>query len=104
MVLAVARLRGLMALVGLGVAGVVLGGFAIPALLTGESGVPVALVAASTIMFVVLYTTHGVSLRTSAALAGTLAGMALTAAVGWWAVGSAHLTGVVDEGGLPGAL
>jgi uncharacterized membrane protein len=98
-VLAVARLRGLMALVGLGVAGVVIGGFAIPALLAGESALPVALVAAAGIMYVVLYSTHGISLRTSAALAGTLAGMALTAAIGWWAVGSAHLTGVVDDGG-----
>ena len=98
-VLVVARLRGLMALIGLGVAGVVLGGFAVPALLTGESAVPVALVAASAIMFVVLYSTHGVSLRTSAALAGTLAGMVITAGIAWWSVGSAHLTGVVDDGG-----
>ena len=98
-VLAVARLRGLMALVGLGVAGVVIGGFAIPALLAGESALPVALVTAAGIMYVVLYSTHGISLRTSAALAGTLAGMALTAGIGWWAVGSAHLTGVVDDGG-----
>ena len=98
-VLAVARLRGLMALVGLGVAGAVLGGFAVPAWLTGEAAVPVALVASAAIMYVVLYTTHGFSIRTSAALAGTLAGMAITAGIGWWAVGSAHLTGVVDQGG-----
>jgi uncharacterized membrane protein len=98
-VIAVARFRGLMALVGLGVAGVVLGGFAIPAWLTGEAAVPVALVASGAIMYVVLYTTHGISIRTSAALAGTLTGMALTAGIGWWAVSSAHLTGVVDEGG-----
>ena len=98
-VLVVARLRGLMALVGLGVAGAVLGFFVLPALLSGESALPVALVASAVIMYVVLYTTHGLSLRTSAALAGTLAGMALTAAIGWWAVGSAHLTGVVDDGG-----
>jgi uncharacterized membrane protein len=98
-VLAVARLRGLMALVGLAVAGAVVGGFVIPALLTGESAVPVALAGSAAIMFVVLYSTHGLSLRTSTALGGTLAGMAITAAVGWWAVGSAHLTGVVDDGG-----
>jgi len=98
-VVAVARLRGLMALVGLGVAGLVLGRFAIPALLTGEAAVPVALVASAVIMYFVLYTTHGPSLRTSAALAGTLVGMVLTAGIGWWAVGSAHLTGVVDDGG-----
>jgi uncharacterized membrane protein len=98
-VIAVARFRGLMALLGLGVAGVVLGGFAVPAWLTGQAAVPVALTASAAIMYVVLYTTHGFSVRTSAALAGTLAGMAITAAVGWWSVSSAHLTGVVDEGG-----
>lgn len=98
-VLAVARLRGLMALVGLAFAGLVVGLFVVPALLTGESAVAVALVASTAIMYVVLYTTHGVSLRTSAALAGTLAGMGLTAAIGWWSVTSANLTGVVDEGG-----
>jgi uncharacterized membrane protein len=57
------------------------------------------LVASGAIMYVVLYTTHGFSIRTSAALAGTLAGMAITAGIGWWSVHSAHLTGVVDEGG-----
>jgi uncharacterized membrane protein len=98
-VLVVARLRGLMALIGLGVAGAVIGGFAIPALLAGEPPVPVALVASTAIMYVVLYMTHGPSIRTSAALAGTLTGLALTAGIGWWAVGSAHLTGVVDDGG-----
>jgi uncharacterized membrane protein len=98
-VLAVARLRGLMALIGLGVAGVVFGVYAIPAMLAGEAAVPVALTASAAIMYVVLYTTHGPSLRTSAALAGTLAGMGLTAGIGWWAVSEAHLTGVVDDGG-----
>jgi uncharacterized membrane protein len=98
-VIAVARLRGLMALVGLGVAAVVVGFFAIPALLTGESAIAVALVASAAIMYVVLFTTHGFSMRTSAALGGTLAGMLLIAGVAWWAVGSAHLTGVVDQGG-----
>jgi uncharacterized membrane protein len=98
-VVAVARFRGLMAILGLGVAGVVLGGFALPAWLTGEPAIPVALVASCAIMYVVLYTTHGFSIRTSAALAGTLTGMVITAGIGWWAVSSAHLTGVVDQGG-----
>jgi uncharacterized membrane protein len=89
----------LLALVGLGVAGVVVGFFAIPALLAGEQAVVVALVASAAIMYVVLYTTHGFSIRTSAALGGTLTGMAITAGIAWWAVGSAHLTGVVDQGG-----
>ena len=98
-VLGIARLRGLMALLGLGFASVVVLGFAVPALLTGEAGIPVALVAATAIMYVVLYTTHGFSIRTSTALAGTLAGLAITALVGWWAVRSTHLSGIADEGG-----
>ena len=97
-VVAVARLRGLMALVGLGVAAGVIGLFLLPALLSGQPVLPVAVVAAVAIMYVVLYTTHGVSLRTSVALGGTLAGVALTALVSWYAVGGTHLSGVVDEG------
>ncbi|WP_309647641.1 YibE/F family protein [Nocardioides sp.] len=98
-VLGIARLRGLMALLGLAFASVVVLGFAVPALLTGEPGIPVALVAATAIMYVVLYTTHGFSIRTSTALAGTLAGLAITAVVGWWAVRSTHLSGIADESG-----
>jgi uncharacterized membrane protein len=97
-VLAVARLRGLMALVGLAFATVVISVFVLPSLLSGESGALVGMVGSAAIMYVVLYTTHGWSLRTSAALAGTLAGIAVTAAIGVAAVGSTRLTGVSDEG------
>lgn len=97
-VLAVARFRGLMALLGLGFATVVLSVFVLPALLSGEPGVLVGMVGSAAIMYVVLYTTHGWSLRTSAALAGTLAGIVLTAAIGLLAVGGTRLTGVADEG------
>ncbi|MCD4523528.1 YibE/F family protein [Nocardioides sp. cx-173] len=104
-VVAIARLRGVMALLGLGFASAVMFVFALPALLTGESAIPVALVAATVIMYVVLYTTHGFSVRTSTALAGTLAGLAITAFVGWWAVRSTHLAGVAgEEGGLLAAF
>jgi uncharacterized membrane protein len=98
-VVAVARLRGLMALVGLAFAAVVVSLFVVPSLLTGESPVPVAVVGAVAIMYVVLFTTHGFSIRTSAALAGTLGGIAVTAALGAWAVGATHLTGITDEAG-----
>jgi len=95
----VARLRGLLALVGLVIAGLVIGKFMLPALLAGESGVGVALAGSAAIMFVVLYLTHGVSLRTSAALAGTLVGIAITAGLGAWAVSGARLSGVADDFG-----
>lgn len=97
LVLLVARWRGLGALVGLGLAFGVLGVFTLPALLDGMPALPVALVSASLIMFVVLYLAHGVSLRTSTALVGTLAGLVLTAGIAAWATGAAHLTGLSDE-------
>jgi uncharacterized membrane protein len=98
-VLLVARWRGLMALVGLGFAAAVVTFFVLPALLTGEPAIPVAVTGSTAIMFVVLYTTHGFSLRTSTALLGTLAGLAASALVGAWAVGGSHLTGITDESG-----
>ncbi|GGO73915.1 YibE/F family protein [Nocardioides deserti] len=96
-VLLVARWRGLLALLGLGFAGLVLLGFVLPALLTGEPGLAVGLVGSTLIMVVVLYTTHGFSVRTSAALAGTLAGLAVTALLGLVATRAARLTGFGDE-------
>ena len=96
-VVAVARVRGLMAVVGLAVSGLVLWNFTLPALLVGENGLAVAMVTATLLLVVVLYTTHGPSLRTSAALVGTLLGAGLTTAIaGFWS-SRASLTGVSDE-------
>ncbi|SDC41356.1 YibE/F family protein [Nocardioides lianchengensis] len=97
-VVAVARLRGVLALVGLGFAGLVLLQFVLPALLVGEPAIAVGLVGSAAIMYVVLFTTHGFSIRTSAALAGTHVGVALTAVVGWLAVRATSLSGIGDDG------
>jgi uncharacterized membrane protein len=96
-VAAVARARGLLAVLGLGFAGAVVVNFMLPALLEGHSGIGVAVVSSSLIMFVVLYLAHGVSLRTSAALAGTLLGVGVTAFLAQIAVGGARLSGIGNE-------
>ncbi|WP_249666249.1 YibE/F family protein [Nocardioides faecalis] len=96
-VLVIARVRGLLALIGLAFGAVVVWWWVLPALLDGAPGVGVALAGSSAIMFVVLYTTHGFSLRTSTALAGTLLGIVVTAGIGVIAISDAHLTGVSDE-------
>jgi uncharacterized membrane protein len=96
-VVAVARWRGALALVGLVFAGVVVIQFMLPALLRDKPGTAVALVGCTAIMYVVLYLAHGVSLRTSTALAGTLAGIGATALIGHFAIGGTHLSGVGDE-------
>ncbi|HSV39328.1 MAG TPA: YibE/F family protein [Nocardioidaceae bacterium] len=96
-VAAVARLRGILALVSLGIGGILLFQFMLPALLAGSSGIAVALTGSAAIMFGVLYLTHGPTVRTSAALAGTLVGIVITAGLGEVAVRAALLTGVSNE-------
>lgn len=95
----VARLRGILAIIGLGFGGLVVIKFMLPALLEGQPGMRVALIASTTIMFVVLYLAHGLSIRTSTALAGTLFGVAITAVLGVMAVHLARLSGVADDEG-----
>jgi uncharacterized membrane protein len=93
----VARWRGFRALIGIVVAFVVLVGFLLPALRDGAPAVPVALVASTAILFAVIYLAHGVSLRTSAALLGTLTAMLLAAGLSWAAIELTHLTGLSDD-------
>lgn len=99
-VLAVARWRGLAALAGLAGAFVVITWFTLPALLTGQNALGVALVTSSLVMFVVLYVAHGFTARTSTALLGTLVGLAITALLGWWGSGASNITGLTSEESL----
>ncbi|OBG76465.1 MULTISPECIES: YibE/F family protein [unclassified Mycobacterium] len=96
-IVVVARWRGLLALVGIVVAFLVLVVFLLPALRDGAPAVPVALVASAAILYAVIYLAHGVNLRTSAALLGTLSALLLAAGLSWAAVELAHLTGLSDE-------
>jgi len=96
-IVAVARWRGLRALVGIVVAFGVLVVFMLPALRDGTSAIPVALVASSVILYAVIYLAHGVSLRTSAALLGTLASLLVAAVLSWAAIALTHLTGLSEE-------
>ena len=93
LVIAVARLRGLAALIGLVIAFGILRAFMLPALLAGEPAIPVAVVGSALIMFVALYVAHGVSMRTTTAVIGTMFGLAATAVLGWAVTQLAHLTG-----------
>ncbi|KQS71335.1 YibE/F family protein [Modestobacter sp. Leaf380] len=96
-VAAVARWRGIAAIVGLVVSFVVLLQFVLPGILGESSPVLVTLVGSSAIMFVVLYLAHGFSARTTTALIGTLFGLILVAVLGAVAVGAARLTGLSGE-------
>ena len=92
--------RGLLALVGLVFSGGMIVLFMLPALLRGGPGAAIALVGAAAILYVVLYLAHGFSVRTSAALAGTLAGVAVTAIVAQLAVSTTRLSGIDESAGF----
>jgi uncharacterized membrane protein len=96
-VVAVAGWRGLRALVGIVVAFAVLVVFMLPALRDGAAAIPVALVASAVILYAVIYLAHGVSLRTSAALLGTLTSLLIAAVLSWGAIELTHLTGLSDD-------
>ncbi|WP_308121848.1 YibE/F family protein [Actinotalea ferrariae] len=100
LVVAVARLRGAAALLGLGLSLAGLAWFTLPALIAGRPAAAVAVVSATGIMVVVLYLVHGFSARTSTALVGTVVGILLTAGIGAWATGATHLTGLGGENSL----
>ena len=96
-VVLVVRLRGAMALLSLAFAAAVVVAFLVPALLTGRPPVPVTVAAAVLILIVILYATHGPSLRTSVALLGALTGVGLSVGFAWLGVLSTRLGGLGDD-------
>lgn len=99
-VVALARVRGLLALAAMGFTLVLLVAFVAPAVLDGSDPLLVCVVAASAIAIVTLYLTHGFTPGTTMALAGTLSALALTLAVSWFSFGLFEFTGLATEEGL----
>lgn len=93
----VAAWRGFRSVLGLAFAFLVLGVFTLPAILAGSSPVAVAVVSSAAILFVVLYLAHGVSLRTSSALLGTLTSLVLAGVLSWLAIRTMNLTGLSGD-------
>jgi uncharacterized membrane protein len=91
------RWEGVGSLFSLGVSLGALYVFVLPALSHGERPLLVAVVAASFIMIVALFATHGISAMTSVAVIGTLLSLALTASLGLVFTSVMHFTGLGDE-------
>ncbi|WAX79057.1 YibE/F family protein [Streptomyces sp. KMM 9044] len=96
-VVAVGRLRGVMALIALAVSFLVLNFFILPAILQGSNPLAVAVVGASAIMLQALYLCHGLSARTSVAVIGTLISLLLIGILGSVFISWAALTGDTDD-------
>ena len=99
-VIAFGRWQGVRSLIGLACSFAVIVGFVVPAILRGQSPVPVALVGAMAIMLASLYLSHGVGRKTTAAVVGTALALALTGALTAGFVELAALTGLASEDAL----
>ena len=96
-VVALGRLRGVAALVGLAISVAVLIWFIVPAIIAGRDAVLVALVGGGAIVLVSLYLAHGYTPLTHVAAVGAFAALALTTALSWVVVEFAHFTGLASE-------
>lgn len=96
-VVALSRWHGLFALVGVGLSLAVLVFFVMPAILEGSNPVAVSIVGSATIMFATLYLAHGVNARTTTAILGTLASLALTGILAVLFVEIGRFTGFGSE-------
>ena len=85
--------RGVLAVLGVALSLLLLITFVVPAILTGEPALLVALVAALAVMFVTLVLTNGVGAQTLAAAIGISSTLVLTALLASLWIGFVHLDG-----------
>ena len=96
-VICLARVRGLLALFAMGGTVLMLVKFIAPSVLDGNDPVLVCVVAAAAIAYFSLYFTHGFSLMTTVALAGTLIALGLTLGISWIFFELAQFSGYSSE-------
>jgi uncharacterized membrane protein len=96
-VLLVTRLRGLGAVVGLGISLTVIIGFVVPQILAGQDPLLASIVGALFIMVATMYLAHGFSQKTNIALISTSLALVLTGILSYVAVHLTFLTGLGSE-------
>ncbi|MEX1125319.1 MAG: YibE/F family protein [Acidimicrobiia bacterium] len=96
-VVALGRMRGVAALLGLVISLLILLGFIVPAIIAGKDAVLVALVGGGAIVLVALYLAHGYTPLTHVAAVGAFAALALTTALSWGVVELAQFSGLASE-------
>ena len=96
-VVAFGRWQGARSLIGLALSLLIVIEFLVPAILDGKSPFLVALVAGLAVMFATITLTHGLALKSVAAMLGTTAALLLTGVLAVTFVGLAHITGFASE-------
>ncbi len=97
LVVVLGRLRGALSLVGLALSLVVVLAFVVPAILSGEKPLLVAVVGSMAIMLVTVPLAHGLGPKGLAAVLGTAAALALTVALAAVFTELTNLTGLSSE-------
>lgn len=93
----ITRLRGVLAVAGLGLSLLLVTRFLVPALLAGRPALPVAVVGALAVMFVTVLLTYGPTPPSLAACLGIGTCLLFAAGAGAGATGAAHLDGHSSE-------
>jgi uncharacterized membrane protein len=96
-VVALGRFRGVAALLGLVLSIAVLLWFILPAIISGEDAVLVALVGGGAIALISLYLAHGYNPLTHVAALGAFSALVLTTALSWLVLAVANFSGVATE-------
>jgi len=91
------RVRGALALVGLGASLVIVVRFVVPALVEGESPVAVATIGSLAVMLLTIVLAHGLGPKSLAAILGTAASLAATILLALLFTKLAYLTGFSSE-------
>jgi uncharacterized membrane protein len=91
------RLHGVRALLGLGISLAIVIEFIVPAMLHGRPTLAVALIGSLAAMLVTMTLSHGLGLKSAAAMLGTAAALILTVLLAMGAVEIAHITGLSSE-------
>jgi uncharacterized membrane protein len=91
------RLRGVLALVGLGVSVAIIAAFIVPAILDGRSPLAVAVVGSLAVMFATMALAHGVGPKSVAASLGTAVALLFTAGLAILFTELANITGFSSE-------
>jgi uncharacterized membrane protein len=97
LVVALARWQGLRSLIGLAVSLVLVIGWIVPAILSGQPPLATALVGGVAVMLATTALTHGLGLKSAAAILGATVTLVLIVAMSVVAVEVAHITGLSSE-------
>ena len=95
--IAVAKWRGILSLIGMGVSFLVIFSFILPKILSGSNPVEIAILGSLIIIPVSFFLSHGFNKKTIVAIAGTLIALIITGVLANVFVEAAKLTGFASE-------